>query len=83
MQRLHRLPQLDQDIPETKDDLGAAGLQDLSGLENLIITDLSGAILSVAESVGNSIDVSELSSGLYMVHIKHSLGEASIKFSKR
>ncbi len=59
------------------------GLQDLSGLENLIITDLSGAILSVAESVGNSIDVSELSSGLYMVHIKHSLGEASIKFSKR
>lgn len=59
------------------------GLQDLSDLDNLIITDLSGAILFTSESVGNGIDVSELSSGLYMVHIKHSLGEASIKFSKR
>jgi len=59
------------------------GFQDLTDLHKLIITDLSGAIVFSAESVDKGIDVSELSSGLYIVHINHSSGETSIKFAKR
>jgi len=67
----------------TENTLQIEGLQDLKDLHKLIITDLSGAILFTTERVDKGIDVSELSSGFYIVHIKHSSGEASIKFIKR
>jgi hypothetical protein len=44
---------------------------------------MSGATVLTLENADDSIDISELSSGMYIVNIKHSLGEVSIRFTKR
>jgi polyhydroxybutyrate depolymerase len=59
------------------------GLENISDLRKLTITDLSGAVLISAENAENGIDVSELSSGFYLVHIEHATGERSVKFTKK
>jgi polyhydroxybutyrate depolymerase len=58
------------------------GLQDLNDVKELLITDMSGARVLVTNKVNTNIDISELSSGMYIVCVKHSLGETLIKFAK-
>ena len=59
------------------------GLKSLSELNQLTITNLSGAILFTADNADNGINISKLSSGFYILLIQHSGGEASIKFIKK
>ena len=59
------------------------GLQELSGSYELIITDLSGAIVLTSDNTGESLDISDLSSGFYIVNIKNSKEEFTIKFTKK
>lgn len=66
-----------------EDKLQIEGLDNLNGLGKLTITDFLGALLITVESADNGIDISELSSGIYLVHIEHATGERSIKFTKK
>ncbi|MFT6442792.1 MAG: polyhydroxybutyrate depolymerase, partial [Salibacteraceae bacterium] len=66
-----------------KNTLQIDGLENLIDLRKLVITDLSGAVLITVESAENGIDISELSSGFYLVHIEHATGKRSIKFTKQ
>lgn len=59
------------------------GIQELSGSYELIITDLSGAIVLTSDNTGESLDISDLSSGFYIVNIKNSKEEFTIKFTKK
>ena len=65
-----------------KNKLQIEGLKNMSDLQKLIITDLSGAIVLTTENIENGVDVSELSNGFYIAHIEHISGESSVKFTK-
>ena len=58
------------------------GLENFKGLNKIVITDMSGAIMISTEKIENSIDVSKLPKGVYFVLIQHSIGENSIQFVK-
>jgi polyhydroxybutyrate depolymerase len=66
-----------------ENELRVEGIQYLIDSQGLFITDMSGATVLTLENADDSIDISELSSGMYIVNIKHSLGEVSIRFTKR
>ena len=51
-------------------------------INNLSITDLNGRVVSSSSSVINSIDVSDLSSGVYLISIETNEGKGTAKFVK-
>ena len=52
-------------------------------INNLSITDLNGRVVSSSSSVINSIDVSDLSSGVYFISIETNEGKGTAKFVKK
>ena len=66
-----------------EDKLQIDGLDNITDLRKLVITDLSGAVLISAKNADNGIDIAELSCGFYLVHIEHATGRRSIKFTKQ
>ena len=64
------------------DQIKIEGIQNLNDIQELVITDLSGAVVLTGENIENGIDVSELAKGMYHIHITQLTGETFIKFVK-
>ena len=52
-------------------------------INNLSITDLNGRLVSSSSSAISSVDVSNLSSGVYFVSIETNEGKGTSKFVKK
>ena len=57
------------------------GLETLKNMQSIVITNLSGAIVLKTENIENGIDVSELSTGLYILQINQLSGVQAIRFT--
>jgi polyhydroxybutyrate depolymerase len=66
-----------------EDKLQIDGLDKITDLRKLVITDLTGAVLISIKNADNGIDIAELSCGFYLLHIEHATGRCSIKFTKQ
>ena len=58
------------------------GLEGLGHSYKVSISDLSGTLISDKVNAANQLDISELANGIYLVHIEHSTGVSTVKFSK-
>jgi OmpA-OmpF porin, OOP family len=59
-----------------------AGLQDLPGVQSVVVTTASGAIVPVSCSETGVLDVSVLAGGLYFISVTHTKGTELLKFVK-
>jgi len=59
------------------------GVQKFTDMQEVKITDLSGAIGISSNDIENGIDVSGLADGMYIVHLVQDKGETVLRFAKK
>jgi hypothetical protein len=59
------------------------GMQDLSGVQSVVVTTASGTVVPVSCSEMGTMDVSELAAGLYFISVTHAKGTALLKLVKK